>query len=407
MDTVQEGPDPPVYGIDKRVIFALFLVHFTGDFYQSFIRPLLPVLAEKFSLTLAQVGTITAASTLTAFLIQPLFGYLADRYQTRIIILAGTLVSAVCIPLTGISSGYAISLLLIALGSIGSSMYHPSAAGMVSAYAGRRSGLGMSLFGLGGTLAFAAGPMVVAGYVSVFGLNRLPHTILPGLAAFIVLWILLPVPPASVSRKQNFFGSVRESIGDVWKPILAIWGLAVMRSFLEQATLTFMPVLYASEGHSLVSVGGIISLFTIGGAVSSLACGPLADRIGFRPIYYISFGLSSPCFLFFIYSSGWPVYPFSFLFGFLNLATLFPAVALAQQIAPKGRALVSSIIMGLTLGTAGILMPVAGKFADLFGMRPVLSGMALVPLAALLLIHRLPESSSVRSTRSRGLREPA
>ena len=39
--------------INKKAIFALFLIHFIGDFFQSFIRPLLPVMANKFDLSLA------------------------------------------------------------------------------------------------------------------------------------------------------------------------------------------------------------------------------------------------------------------------------------------------------------------------------------------------------------------
>jgi FSR family fosmidomycin resistance protein-like MFS transporter len=69
--------------INKQAIFALFLIHFIGDFFQSFIRPLLPVLANKFDLSLAQVGLITGVATFMAFLIQPIFGYLADRYKAR------------------------------------------------------------------------------------------------------------------------------------------------------------------------------------------------------------------------------------------------------------------------------------------------------------------------------------
>ncbi len=53
--------------INKHAIFALFLIHFMGDFFQSFIRPLLPVLANKFDLSLAQVGLITGIATFMAF----------------------------------------------------------------------------------------------------------------------------------------------------------------------------------------------------------------------------------------------------------------------------------------------------------------------------------------------------
>ena len=77
--------------------------------------------------------------------------------------------------------------------------------------------------------------------------------------------------------------------------------------------------------------------------------------------------------------------------GFLLLATLFPAVALAQKIAPKGRSLVSSIVMGLALGTAGILMPFAGMMADTFGIRKVLNLLAIIPLIVLILARYLPE----------------
>jgi len=172
---------------------------------------------------------------------------------------------------------------------------------------------------------------------------------------------------------------------------VTIWAIAFSRAFVEQTLLTFMPVLTASEGHSLVSVGSILSLFTVGGSFSAIVSGHLVDRIGYKPVYLFSFALSSPCMLLFIHGSGWKLYPMAFLCGFLLLATLFPALALAQKITPKGRALVSIIVMGLALGTAGILMPFTGMMADTFGIRTVLSYLAFIPLAALFLIRYLPE----------------
>jgi FSR family fosmidomycin resistance protein-like MFS transporter len=326
-----------------------------------------------------------------AFLIQPIFGYLADRYRTRVILLIGSFVGAICIPLVGIAPYFGIVLLLIGMGSISSAIYHPTAAGMVSAYAGRRTGLSMSIFGLGGTLGFTVGPIVFAGYITLWGLHRLPYLTLLGLLVFALLSVLIPASDGAGHTKTDFFGSLRESIGEVWKPVVKIWAIAFCRAFVEQTLLTFIPVLTASEGHSLVSVGSILSLFTVGGSVSAIVSGHLVDRIGYKPIYLFSFALSSPCILLFIHGSGWKVYPIAFLCGFLLLATLFPAVALAQKIAPKGRSLVSSIVMGLALGTAGILMPFAGLMADTFGIRTVLSYLAFIPLAALFLIRYLPE----------------
>ncbi len=377
--------------INKKAIFALFLIHFIGDFFQSFIRPLLPVMANKFELSLAQVGLITGIATFMAFLIQPLFGYLADRYKTRLILLVGSFVGAICIPMVGLAPYFWIVLLLIGLGSISSAIYHPTAAGMVSVYAGRRTGLAMSLFGLGGTLGFALGPIVCAGYVTFMGLQRLPILTIFGVLFFVILFIMIPAADGDGHSRSDFFGTLKESLGEVWKPVLLIWSIAFSRAFVEQAVLTFIPVLTAAEGHSLVSVGGIVSLFTIGGSISTLVCGHLVDRIGFKPVYFFSFALSSPSLLLFINADGWHIYPIALLAGFFLLATLFPAVVLAQKVVPRGRSLVSSIIMGLALGIAGLMMPLTGKIADTFGIRTVLNCVAFIPLAALLLIRNLPE----------------
>ena len=377
--------------INKKAIFALFLIHFIGDFFQSFIRPLLPVLANKFVLNLTQVGMITGVATFMAFLIQPIFGYLADRYRTRLILLVGSFVGAICIPLVGIAPYFWFVLLLIGLGSVSSAIYHPTAAGMVSVYAGRRTGLAMSVFGLGGTLGFTLGPLVCSAYVTFWGLQRLPILTVFGVLVFGVLFIMLPATDGAGLSRRDFFGSLKESLGEVWKPVLLIWSIAFLRAFVEQSLLTFIPVLTAAEGHSLVSVGSIVSLFTVGGSVSAIVCGHLVDRIGFKPIYFFSLALSSPCMLLFIHATDWQVFPFAFVSGFLLLATLFPAVALAQKVAPKGRSLVSSIVMGLALGAAGLLMPLSGWLADAFGIRTVLYCVAFIPLAAVLLVRYLPE----------------
>ena len=74
--------------------------------------------------------------------------------------------------------------------SIGSSMFHPSTAGMIATYAGRRFGLSMSLFNMGGTFAFGVGPLCIAWLVSRWGLEVTPWTASPGLAVMVLLFAL-------------------------------------------------------------------------------------------------------------------------------------------------------------------------------------------------------------------------
>ena len=53
--------------------------HFTVDGYGNFLAPLLPLLAPKLGLSLVAVGGLASILGVSSSLIQPLFGFWADR----------------------------------------------------------------------------------------------------------------------------------------------------------------------------------------------------------------------------------------------------------------------------------------------------------------------------------------
>lgn len=376
---------------DVKVIFALTLIHFTGDFYLSFINPLLPVLAERFALSLAQVGVIAGLMRVLAFVVQPAVGYFADRYRSRFFILGGPMLSLVFIALIGLASSYPMLLLFIALASIGGSMFHPSVAGMIAGYAGRHFGFSMSIFNMGGTLAFGIGPLIVAYAVAGFGLLALLWTAIPGLALMILLFRIVPPPRGEGLRGQGFFGAVGAAFGEAWKPVLLIWVVMVLRAFVTQSFLAFIPIFYAREGHSLVSIGFVISLFTVAGALSGVIAGHLSDRIGYRPIYYATFGLAAPAMMLMLFLQGAWVYVAATAAGALLLSTQALGLVMAQKLAPRGKSMVSSLMMGLAMGVGGMLIPVVGRIADLYSLPAVLYGLAVIPLLSIGLVYFFPE----------------
>ncbi|MBW1803281.1 MAG: MFS transporter [Deltaproteobacteria bacterium] len=373
------------------MIFALALVHFIGDFYASFINPMLPLFVDKFSLNMTQVGLITGISRMLAFVVQPSVGYFADRYPTRMFFISGLLLAIVFIPLTGIAPLFLILILFVALGSIGQSMFHPPCAGMVSTYSGPNFGFCMSVFLLGCTLAFGVGPLFITTFARIYGLEASPWTMIIGLPVIGFLFKIAPKPVAEGFGDFGFLGSMKEAFGDVWRPLLLLWIVMVLRAFAGQSFSTFVPVLYTREGYSLVSIGAIVSLFTVGGALSGLLAGHLSDRIGYKPIFYASHGLATPAIFMFLMLGGNWVYINAFLSGFLTLATFPVGVDLAQKLAPRGKYMVSSLMMGLAFGTGGMMTPVAGKLADIFSIRPVLYVVALLPLITIGFILFFPE----------------
>ncbi|MGE5840691.1 MAG: MFS transporter [Deltaproteobacteria bacterium] len=376
---------------DSRVIFALSLVHFTGDFYAAFLTPLLPLFVDKLGLTLTQVGLLTGFNRFLAFVVQPSAGYVADHYHTRIFLLGGPLLAAIFMPLIGVAPSFMVLLLFVSMGSIGVSMFHPTAAGMVSQYAGARFGLSMAFFNLGGTLSFGLGPIFIAFFVHSWGLESTPVTMVFGLVLVALLYRIVPLPASEGLSSLGFVGSIKEAFGAVWKPILIVWSIMVLRSLVGQGFMTFLPIYYSREGFSLLSVGTIVSIFTVAGAISGVAAGHFSDRVGFKPVFYVSHGLATPSLYLLLFLPGDWAYVSAFLAGFFVMASLPLGVTLAQEIAPKGKSMVSSLMMGLAWGVGGMMAPLAGRMADLFSIRPVLAVLAVVPLLTCGLIALLPE----------------
>jgi len=375
---------------NARVIMALTLIHFTGDFYSSFTSPLFPAYVEKLGLTMAQIGLIAGLSRFLAFIVQPSVGYLADQYRTRFFILGGLLLPIVFIPLTGLAPSFRILLLFTALGSVGSSMFHPSVAGMVTLYARNNMGVAMSIFNLGGTLAFAIGPLFITWFVASYSLEAAPVTMILGLVFLVFLYRVVPMPREEGFKKLGFIGSIKNTIGPVWKPIFLIWLVMVLRALISQSFLTFLPVYYARQGYSLISIGTLVALFTVAGALSGLLGGYIGDKVGYKIVFIVNFALMTPVLFLFLNLTGNWIYPGVFLAGFFLLAAMPLGVVMAQELVPNGRAMVSSLMMGLAYGIGGIMTPVVGKLADIFSIREVLFYMSFLPVLILVIVFFFP-----------------
>jgi FSR family fosmidomycin resistance protein-like MFS transporter len=373
-----------------KVIFALTFVHFIGDFYYSFVNPLLPVFLDKYSLTLTQVGLIGGISRLFAFIVQPWVGYFADRFQTRFFVLGGPLVTVIFISLVGIAPNFMILVFFICLGAIGTSMFHPTSAGMVSTYSGRNYGFSMSIFNMGGTLAFGVGPLFITYFVSTYDLGASPFTMVFGLVMVAILFKMTPFPLQESLGNLGLVGTIKEVLGKVWKSIVLIWVIMVLRAFVTQSFMTFIPVLYAKEGYSLVTIGSLVSIMTVAGAISGLLAGHLSDRFGYKPVFHAAHTLATPSLYLLLYLPGNWVFLSAFWMGFFSMATLPLGLAMALELAPKGKSIIASLMMGLAFGTGGMIIPLAGKLADIFSIRSVLFFLAMIPFLSNGMIFLLP-----------------
>jgi len=373
-----------------RAILALVLVNFVGYFYTSFMSPLLPLFLEKFSLSLAQIGLLSAVYRFVGMVVQPSAGYIADHYRTRLFVLVGPLLVIVFVPLMGIAHSFSLLFLFVCLGAMGPHMFYPTSLGMISAYSRQHVGFSISLLEVGGTLGFGVGPLFITWFVGSYGLEYAPVTMALGLALMVFLLRVVPVPQEEGLKGFGFIRSVKEILGVAWQPILVIWGFMVLGSVVWQSVFTFVPVLCVREERSLISVGLILSLFVLSGAISDPLAGALADRISPKRTFYCLLPMATGSLYLLSLPGGW-VYLGALLAGFFVSPTTPLGIMMAQQWAPKGRAVVSGLMIGLAPGVAAMVMPALGTVADLFSIRHVLFSVWLLPLVMSGLIRLVPE----------------
>ena len=97
-DTVRVPP-----GTARRVVIAVGIAHFINDAYSSFLSPLLPRLMTNLDISIAVAAGLAMTWSLAGSLVQPLAGYLADRYGRKLFVIGGPLISAIFLSLIGLA----------------------------------------------------------------------------------------------------------------------------------------------------------------------------------------------------------------------------------------------------------------------------------------------------------------
>src|SRR5438128_7938052 len=147
----------------RAVLATASGTHFVHDGFSDILYVLLPIWAQEFRLTLAQVGLIRTAYTAAMASFQIPAGLLAERWGERRLLAAGTAVTAGGFIVAGLAGGFLSLLLVLLIAGLGSGVQHPLSSSLVSkAYetGPRRAALGT--YNFSGDLGKVAVPAAVA-----------------------------------------------------------------------------------------------------------------------------------------------------------------------------------------------------------------------------------------------------
>ena len=369
----------------KRTFF-LFLGHLLNDGYASFFAPLLPLLIDRLDLSLAMAGLVGTIRILVNSLSQPWLGHLVDRAQGALLVAVGPLLTVCAMSLIGRVGSFKQLMALMIVAGIGTALFHPAAAALVAAGGGKNRGLMMAFFSSGGALGGAVAPLLIITFIGVLGMERTPWLILPALfmlAAF-ALALRRNLPPPG---KKTFD---RMRLRKLPRQLILLWFVIVFRSMASTAFASFLAVLITQRGASALVGGAGISVFLFTGAVGGFFAGSLSDRFGRKVVIFTTVVLATPFFLLFLHGPTNLMLPFLAAAGLFALSSTPVGVVAAQETLPGKTGLVSGLVMGLAWGVGGLVLTPIGFFADRYGLVPVMTAVALLPLIAggLILFYR-------------------
>lgn len=357
------------------------LTHGVNDAYAAFLSPLLPRLMAKMDLSITLAATLAMTLSLGASLLQPLMGYLADRYGRRLFVVLGPLLSGIFLSMVGVAPTFWILVGFLLLGGLGSATFHPPGASYAARISeGKGSGLRMSVFSLGGSLGWAIGPLVAVGLVGWVGLDGLWMAMFPGILLALVLWRILP--PGRSDRSLTPPPSPLKVIRLLRGPLGLLLGISVVGAFAQRVYLTMEPIVVARAGGS-EAVGAIsLSVYLGAQALGTLTGGFLSDRMDRSHLLAGLTLLSFPAHLLAVAlpPGQLPAFALAGAAGFLGMAMMPSIVVKAQELLPEGAAVSSGIVMGLAwaVGSLGVL--ITGALGDWLGPREA----AMVSMPALL-----------------------
>jgi len=386
--------------VRKRPIVLILLSHAVVDSCQNILPVVLPLLRDRFGLSYSQVGLAAALLTISSSLIQPVFGWMSDRWGTQWFLPAGILWTGILMGMVGLVPSYWTLLLVLGLTGVGTAAYHPVAA-MAAAHAARsQRGLGVSFFSVGGNLGFALGPILMTWILFLgFGLKGTTLLILPGLAAagFVHVYrreIEVPFVGAKERRQQQ-----RAAIP--WPKLSTLCALITLRSWGYSGLIIFLPLFLREQGIDLSVAGRALFVFLFFGALGGVLGGHLSDRVGRQQVIAISL-LTFPFLMAAALAlSGPPRWILLAVAGMALLASFSVTVVFAQELLPQHLGLASGLTLGLAFGAGGLGVGMSGLMADLLGLRTSVWMLVFLPGLAGLVALKL------RSPRTRLHEAPA
>lgn len=375
-------------------VILLAMGHFFNDFYCNFLPILLPILIPKLGLSLTLSGALVMVMSLSANVLQPVFGYFMDKYNFNKIMPLIIPFGAVFICLTNWVSNFIILAVLIGLSGLAVSTFHPMGAGLVSKVApdGKISTC-ISIFVAGGSFGFALAPILLVYFMQMYSLDYLPILIIPA----IILGVLMYSSGLSKARfvneqvAKNMHFNLAQILQN--KPLMLLNISMGLRAWLFTALVTFLPLWAIEKGCDNTLSGWILTIYLCGSVIGGLIGGALNDKIGYKKVilWALIFTLIPTMYFLFAQQIDILMYIALFVGGGLVMAANPGAIVWGQDLLPDNPGMASGMMLGLSFGLGGFGTMLTGSLAESYGLTMALALTAILLVISIVLVYLTPE----------------
>jgi MFS family permease len=368
-----------------RLLIFLTAINLLNYFDRYIVHAVEPLLRADFALTNAQSGFVGAAFVVGYVIFSPLFGYLGDRLDRRLLMALGLLAWSLVTGLTSVASGFYSFVTLRALVGVGEASFSAIVPGYLKGRVSDTIALNSALsifyvaIPVGSALGYVAGGITAEhwGWRALFGAAAIP-----GILLALGFWF---VPP---DKREGDSSAVQQDVTSGVRSILSSRVLRltilgyIFNTFALNGVAYFVARYGSSLGMEIAKVDwyfGIILVIT--GILGTLGGGGLASWYAKRSASQLE------ALLLFVSGTtllGVPFLCAAFLVGSPQLffaACFFAELALFAGVAPLNSVIVARAPDGLETLTQGVTI-----FAiQLFGgaLAPIIIG----TLADILLSH--------------------
>ena len=379
--------------------------HIVQDGLTATVYVLLPILAQAFGFTYAQVGLFKSLKSLGQAVLEMCSGIVTERVGECRVIFFGLALSGVGYVTLAAAPGALLVMACLLIIGAGTAFQHaPSSALIISAYpaTGRRGALGLyNASGDVGKLLFTGCfSLAIAAGLAWRGLSLFYGFV--ALAAAIA--IVLGAPTLSTVRTdqaasdqaasdQNCGGKETRPIWGIrsWRAYGTLLSVVFIDTMVQAGVLVFLAFLMLSKGLPLALATGATAILITGGVFGKAVCGFLADRVGVCPAFGLVQGLTAAGLIAIVVAPNWLALVLLLPLGAVTQGSTSITYGLAADLIHPRRMARGYALLYSSASFSSAAGPLAfGLIADGFEIENAIFAMAVVALVSVPPIFFLP-----------------